>query len=130
MKNKIKNFISNHRMLFNSFISFLVSLVLMVGLFFWHSNNTLVGWINITFSSSIILIAFSLLIYISQEGTFNYLVFSLKSFGRLFIKRKRHETYIEYIERKSKREKVAHMSLFFGSLPLLFVSIILMLIYY
>ncbi len=128
MRKKIKLFIDQHKLWADSFVSFIISLLLLIPLYFWHSNPTLIGWVNITFGSSMILICIGLLIYIAQEGTFNYLVFSLKSFGRLFIRGGKNETYLEYIERKSKREKVPHMGLILGSLPLLFTSIVLMMI--
>lgn len=129
-KKGFKYFIRNNETFVNAFITFIVSLFLLVVLYFWHDNNTLVGWINITFSSGIIVLFFGLLIYITGEGTFDYLVFSMKSFGRLFMKAKKRETYLEYVASKDRSASKKSISVVYGSFPLLLVSIILMLVYY
>lgn len=130
MENNRKKKLIHNKTFQNALFSFFISLVLLFILFFWHDNNTLLGWSNITFASGAIIIGFGLLIYVSAEGGFDYLAFSLKSFARLFKKNQKGETYLDYVEHKKRPTKSQYLGFIYGGLPMLFTSIILIIIFY
>lgn len=85
------------------------------------------------FVSGLLLILFSGLVFVSGEGAFLGIGFALKRAARLFVPtfNRKEETYAEYRERKTgKEKKKGDGCIFFTGLFFLVISLIFLFIWY
>lgn len=130
MKKLITNLNNRLPYLLPSIIWFIVSCALGGLLFLWHWNFELIGWANVTLAAGTFIMALGGMMYISSEGGFDFIIFSLKAFGSLLSKNKDRQTYYDYREQKDRTDKKIYLPIILGSSYMLLISLVLHLIYY
>ena len=83
-------------------------------------------YINALGSSGLIMLLFSLFIFVTQEGVFDIVIYGTKKFFKYLLSSRRDEnrqTYIEYVEEKRDRKKV-------NLWPSIIISLLPLVIYF
>ena len=118
-------------------ISYLVAFVLSFAIFFFcdgfkqTDTKELLRVLNdSTFITAVMFTGFGLLIFASNEGTFDMLVYGMQSFLMLFRSKanRRYESFADYRAQKAQ-EKVKNGIILVTGLTFLILSIILFIIY-
>ena len=118
-------------------ISFIVAIILTLFVFIscdgFKTKETvelLIVLNNSTFVTAVLFTGFGLLIFASNEGTFDMLVYGMQSFFGLFRSKanRRYDSFADYREQKAK-EKISNGFILITGLTFLILSIILFIIY-
>ena len=126
-----------------SIVSFVVTgllmgLVLMIHFLAKHDlmkEEIYVGWYDALILSSVMMLLFFLLNYLTREGAFDILAYSFKlvwynTFYRNVRETKLPKTYREYRELKASKPRDSNLFLLVGAAPYLVAGIVVMCVYY
>ncbi|MDR0831485.1 MAG: DUF3899 domain-containing protein [Bacillales bacterium] len=109
-------------------ITVIVAVGIGVGVFFISPNqeNQNVAWINAFFVPGILLLLFSGLIFVSQQGAFDMLAFALKKlFEVTFTPKKMSQTFYEYKLEKESKERMSTFHILIVGIVFLLIWIII-----
>ncbi|QVK17237.1 DUF3899 domain-containing protein [Mycoplasmatota bacterium] len=112
-------------------IFMIFSIVFTILILLFGARYDLIGWINATFSSGIILFGVGILIYVSGEGIFDIAIFGTKKFFKsIFSRNNNMGSYYEYHVERSEREKIPVGIILFTGLIYMGISFLLLYIFY
>jgi len=104
--------------------------IVLSGLMILYSQNfTLIGFIDAILVGGFLLFAIGWFIYISNNNIFDVAIYGVKSFWLGIVGKRMKTTYIEHLENKTQVKPSIYRSLWYSSLPLFLVDLILYIIY-
>lgn len=114
--------------IFKYTILFIIIGALLTGFFLLlGARYDLMGWTNAITFTAVLFFAFIWLSFANNQGTFDMLIFGVKSFFNAFKKDYEKMSYFEYTQEKEKLSKEYYISLTIAFVIYLIPSIILLI---
>lgn len=127
--NKIKSFLKNKSFIFTLVGIGIGGILFGIGLL-WGWRFDFVGFINATTFATLLLFALSWLLFVSNHGLFDILIYGTQMFFKGIVGKRMPQSYYDYTTNKRKTPK--HILIGFSIAALIFLIAlgILYLIYY
>ena len=110
----------------------IISIFMLAFFLFWGDKYNLLGFVNSTFATGMILIGLGWLIYASNFGIFDIAVYGTRKLWLVMFNKQNRiaKTYFEYTSAREKVDKYIYLNIGLVGLFYFAVSMILLYVYY